>query len=67
MFDVALEHLGAADQAMKLAAINNLSVTDDLTTGQIMQLPDVEITSRMQRIIDFFIGTGEPPATEQPL
>ena len=41
IFDVAIQHCGNANAAFQIAALNELSLTDDLTPGQSLQIPDV--------------------------
>lgn len=58
LLDVAIQHLGSEEGVYALASLNKLSVTDDLTAGQVLQLPDVVD----QRAVHYFFEGGHKPA-----
>lgn len=41
LFDIAVQSLGSVDRVFDLAQLNGIGITDDLTSGQILLLPDV--------------------------
>jgi hypothetical protein len=41
LLDIALQELGSLEGAYNLAVLNGLSLTDSLTAGMTLQLPDV--------------------------
>ncbi len=41
LFDIAIQRLGSAEAALEVAILNGLSLTDELTTGETLQLPGV--------------------------
>jgi len=40
LFDISLQYLGSLDGLVELAKMNNLAITDDLKSGQVIVLPD---------------------------
>lgn len=44
LFDCCLQHTGTINGIFELAMANNLSVTDDLPAGAVLQLPDPMVT-----------------------
>ncbi|WP_036163388.1 hypothetical protein [Marinilabilia salmonicolor] len=40
LFDIAIQKLGSAEAALELAVLNGLSLTDELTTGETLQLQE---------------------------
>lgn len=40
LFDVAVQEMGSVDAAFELARLNDISITDDLVSGQLILLPD---------------------------
>ena len=40
IFDIAIQHCGAAEVAYDIAVINGISITDELTVGQVLELPE---------------------------
>jgi|GEM_PF-475322 len=60
LFDIAIQKLGSAQAALELAVLNGLSLTDELTTGETLQLPGV-INKAMA---GYFNGKNIIPATE---
>lgn len=40
VLDIALQHCGSLEAAFDIAQSNGISLTDDLTTGQSMSVPD---------------------------
>ena len=48
LFDIALQHCGIMEAAFDIAQANGISLTDDLTTGQTLTLPEPTDTSMVQ-------------------
>lgn len=42
LFDIAVQSLGIVDRVFELAQLNGLGITDELVSGQIIELPDVK-------------------------
>ena len=40
VLDIALQHCGSLEAAFDIAQSNGISLTDDLTTGQSMSVPE---------------------------
>jgi len=59
LFDIAIQHCGDTKAAFAIAEMNGLSVTDQLTVGQ-----DVEIPDPYDRdVVGYFASRGINPAT----
>lgn len=43
LFDLACQEIGSVDAAFDLARINDLAITDDLVSGQMILLPDAPV------------------------
>ncbi|MEO0337578.1 MAG: LysM domain-containing protein [Bacteroidota bacterium] len=41
VFDIALQYLGSAEMAFKIAELNGIAVSDELQVGQQLIIPDV--------------------------
>lgn len=50
LFDIALQYCGSSDAAWEIAQLNGISLTDDISAGTILQVPDVV----KQRIVTFY-------------
>ncbi|WP_010664942.1 hypothetical protein [Marinilabilia salmonicolor] len=59
LFDIAIQKLGSAEAALELAVLNGLSLTDELTTGETLQLPGVV----NKAVAGYFKGKNIIPAT----
>ena len=57
--DIAVEHLGGMERVFDLATLNGLAITDELTPGQSLELPEIE-NSRAKRFHD--ARTNSPAA-----
>lgn len=60
LFDIALQHCGAAEAAYDIARLNGLSLTAVLTPGQELQLPPVVSA----QVVGRYRQDGIKPATE---
>ena len=58
-FDIAVQALGSTEAAFSLALLNNLSVTDDLETGQELILP----VGTNKEIVSYYTSRRLKPAT----
>jgi hypothetical protein len=52
LFDIAIQSLGSADRVFDLAQLNGLSLSDELTSGQVLMLPDVDFEAT--ETVDYF-------------
>lgn len=43
LVDIAIQELGDASRAFELAVLNNVNVSDDITPGSLVKVPDVSI------------------------
>lgn len=59
LFDIACIYLGAAEAAIQIALLNDISITDDLAVGQELKLPDVV----NRDIVNYYANNGINPAT----
>ena len=50
IFDIAVQHCGAAVAALDIAQLNNMSLTDPLAAGSEIELPAAVDTKTVQRI-----------------
>ena len=62
LFDIALQTLGCTEAAFDIALINGISITDELLTGQILQIPSMsDYTQR--RNAEYYSINNILPAT----
>ncbi|MFT3750973.1 MAG: hypothetical protein QM768_21850 [Agriterribacter sp.] len=59
--DIAIQEMGDAGRAIEIAALNELSLTDELTPGQELQLPDYDITKT--DVVQLFTNRALAPAS----
>lgn len=59
LFDIALQHCGAADAAYDIALLNGLSITDALEVGAQLELPPAMSVAVMRH----YASAGIKPAT----
>ncbi len=61
LLDIAIQHTGRVENAFALAVANGISVTDDLTPGKDLVIPDtVQMDSD---IVNYYSAKGIQPAT----
>ena len=60
LFDFSIEHLGSAAHVYELAKINNKSVSEFVTAGEIFLLPQVQ---KNKAVIKYFTVKEQKPAT----
>ena len=61
LWDVCLQHTGTIEGAFDLALANELSLTDDLAAGQLLEVPD-QIERDVERY-NYYQEHGVVPAT----
>lgn len=61
IIDLAIQALGDASRAIEIAALNGLGVTDELTPGQELQIPDYDITKT--DVVQLFTNPALAPAS----
>lgn len=61
LFDVAIRYCGTVEAIAEIAILNNLSITDDLIPGQIVQIPLTDYGN--QEVINYFSTNKVDPAT----
>ena len=61
IFDLAVQYCGTALAAFDIAKANNLTLTDDLEAGQLLELPAVDYG--YSDIVNYFEGKKHQPAT----
>lgn len=66
LFDIAMQHMGDASYAMDIAVLNNLSITADLSTGDQLDLPEIELTAQQEAIVKKYAKQGNVPAGMLP-
>jgi hypothetical protein len=64
LFDIAIQEFGSAEAAFDIALANNLSVTDELSAGQVLKLGKTDFQNR--QIADYYRNRGLKPATAAP-
>lgn len=62
LFDIALMVSGSADAAYDIALENGISVTDKLTSGQVLKFSGVP---ENKRAVDFYTINNIKPATDE--
>ncbi|MOA43351.1 hypothetical protein D3C78_1654920 [compost metagenome] len=59
LIDIAIQHCGDASAAFAIAALNGLSVTDDVLPGVDLLIPEI----LDKGMTDYFLKNGFVPAT----
>jgi hypothetical protein len=63
LFDIAIQTLGSAEAAFCIAAANNMSVTDDLQAGRILQIPQQANDYVKKQTVEYYKINDIKPAT----
>ncbi len=63
LFDIAIQEYGTIEAVFDLAMANGLSVTDTLTAGQVLNVPEVDPAVVQPEIVDYYRRHGIRPAT----
>lgn len=58
LFDIAVQSLGSVDRVFDLAQLNGLGISDELVSGQVLLLPDVDFDDG--DVVDKFEDTWYP-------
>lgn len=61
LLDIAIRHCGTVEAVLDIAVLNNVSITDDLVPGQLLNLPTKDYGA--QEVINFFELNQMEPAT----
>lgn len=61
LLDIAIQTTGDADNALDIALVNGLCLTDDLIAGQLLSVPDTLL--RNENILSLLRATTAAPAT----
>jgi hypothetical protein len=61
LLDVAIRHCGTVGAVADIAILNNISITDDLIPGQLIELPNKDYGNR--EVINYFSTNKIDPAT----
>lgn len=59
--DIAVQYLGDATRANEIAELNSLSLTSDLIVGQVLDIPDVDISKA--QLVSSFLDNKIVPAS----
>lgn len=62
LLDVAIRHCGTVEAVADIAILNNISITEDLVPGQLIELPKKDYGN--QDVVNFFSDNKIDPATE---
>jgi hypothetical protein len=63
LFDIAIQTLGSAEAAFDIALANNLSITDDLEVGHLLQIPQQTSDYVKKQTVEYYRINGIKPAT----
>lgn len=58
LFDIAIQCLGIVDRVFDVAQLNGLSITEQLVSGQVLLLPDVDF--EQLEVVEFFTHPWYP-------
>jgi len=61
LLDIAMQETGAAEDALQLALMNGICLTDELLTGTDLEIPETENEDRDN--VEFYRERGILPAT----
>jgi hypothetical protein len=61
LLDIASQELGDASRAFEIAVMNNMSLTDDLVSGETLLTPDAD--TKVRGIIQLFSDSSKAPAS----
>ena len=62
LFDIAIQTLGSAEAIFAIAEANNISISDNLTTGQKLQIPRENVHAQ-RKIAEYYAVNNIYPAT----
>lgn len=61
LLDIAIRHCGTIEAITDIAILNNLSITNELSPGEIIKIPDYDYG--YQNVVNFFEDNKKEPAT----
>jgi len=61
LLDVAIRHCGTVEAVADIAILNNISITDNLIPGQLIELSNKDYGC--QEVVNFFVANKIDPAT----
>ena len=64
LFDIAIQYRGSAEAAFEIAALNDLSITDELESGQQLEVETGRAPSL--HVVNYYRTNGVVPATAPP-
>jgi hypothetical protein len=59
--DIAIQYCGTLEALFDIAFLNNISVTEELSPGQILNIPEVDYG--FQEVVNYFLINKKQPAT----
>lgn len=59
--DIAIQYCGTLEALFDIAFLNNISVTEELSPGQILNIPQVDYG--FQEVVNYFLINKKQPAT----
>lgn len=64
IIDIAAQELGDLERSYEIAQMNGMNLTDELTAGEMIDVPDADISKR--NIISLFADEANAPASDTP-
>lgn len=64
IIDIAAQELGDLERSYEIAQMNGMNLTDELTAGEMINVPDADISKR--NIISLFADAANAPASDSP-
>ena len=61
LLDIAVRHCGTIEAVATIAILNNISITDELVPGQLIEIPSTDYGS--QEVINYMVNNKINPAT----
>lgn len=61
LVDIVIQELGDADRTVEVAELNEMNITDELTAGDMITVPDFDVSKRA--IVNAFINDAFKPAS----
>lgn len=62
LFDIAIQYFGTTQAVFDIAILNNISITENLTVGMELQLPEKDYG--FNEIVKYFKSNNIKPATK---
>ena len=63
LFDISVQEYGTIEGVFEIALANGLSVTDKLTAGQKLKIPEIDQSLVQPEIVDYYKRNDIHPAT----